>query len=112
MVNEVTPSSSKGKRSRGEKRFDFSFSDDKKHEATTTTVEQKLSVSKLLQGSRDRVNRSPLSFVANLPYTSKISAAFQGCSSQGCTMNIFSRSPISIREEKLRYVDVNYFIMY
>ena len=40
----------------------------KKHEATTTTtMEQKLSVSKLLQGSR--VNRSPLSFVANLPYT-------------------------------------------
>ena len=52
----------------------------KKHEATTTTtMEQELSVSKLLQGSR--VNRSPLSFVANLPYTSKNSAAFQGCSS-------------------------------
>ena len=34
-------------------------------------------LSKLLQGSR--VNRSPLSFVANLPYTSQTSVAFQGC---------------------------------
>ena len=109
MANEATLYRSKGKRSRGENRFDSSFSDDKKHEATTTTtMEQELSVSKLLQGSR--VNRSPLSFVANLPYTSKISAAFQGCSSQGCTINMFQQKSNSGPEEQLRYVDVNYFI--
>ena len=109
MVNEATPSRSKGKCSRCENQFDFSFSDDKKHEATTTTtVEQELIVSKLLQ--RSRVNRSPLSFVANLPYTSKISAAFQGCSSQGCVVNIFQQKPNFNPEEQLRYVDVNYFI--
>ena len=44
MANKATPSRSKGKRSRDENRFDFSFSDDKKHEATsTTTMEQELS---------------------------------------------------------------------
>ena len=109
MANEATPSRSKGKRSRGENQLHFSFSDDKKHEATTTTtMEQELSVSKLLQGSR--VNRLPLSSVANLPYTSKISAAFQGCSSQGCTINIFQQKPNFDPEEQLCYVDVNYFI--
>ena len=42
-------SRSKGKCSCVEKRFDFSLSDDKKHEAATTTMmEQELSVSKLL----------------------------------------------------------------
>ena len=56
------------------------------------------------------MNLSPLSSVANLPYTSKISAAFQGCSFQGCTINIIQQKPNLDSEEQLRDVDVNDFI--
>ena len=77
----------------------------RKYEATT--MEQELSVSKLLQGSC--VNRSPLSSVANLPHTSRISPAFQGCSFQGCTINIIQQ-PEFDPEEQLCGVDVNDFI--
>ena len=80
----------------------------RKYEATT--MEQELNVSELLQGSC--VNRPPLSSVANLPPTSNISAAFQGCSFQGCTVtiNIIQKKPEFDPEEQLRDVDVNDFI--
>ena len=57
------------------------------------------------------MNRPPLSSVANLPPTSNISAAFQGCSFQGCTVNI-QKKPEFDPEEQLRDVDVNDFIYF
>ena len=55
------------------------------------------------------MNRSPLSSVANLPHTSRISPAFQGCSFHGCTINIIQQ-PEFDPEEQLRSVDLNDFI--
>ena len=58
------------------------------------------------------MNRPPLSSVANLPPTSNISAAFQGCSFQGYTINIIQKKPEFNPEEKLRDVNVNDYLMY
>ena len=57
------------------------------------------------------MNRPPLSSVANLPPTSNISAAFQGCSFQGCTINIIQKKPEFDPEEQLRDVDVSNWLI-
>ena len=99
MAEEIIPSRSKGKHLVVKSDLILaSMRMTLRNYAKTTTVEQELNVSELLQGSR--VNRPPLSSVANLPPTSNISAAFQGCSFQGCTINIIQKKPEFNPEEQ------------